>query len=66
MEPSGAIEPGKGALSTGPYLMGERFSAVDILFASLLHFARGALPDDPIYDEWLARVSAQKSIWPEC
>jgi glutathione S-transferase len=39
--------------------MGETFSAVDILFASLLTFARTALPDDAIYDAWLDRIQAR-------
>lgn len=49
----------KGALEAGPYLMGEQFSAVDILFASLLQFSRQSLPGDALYDEWLARITAR-------
>lgn len=52
----------RGALEAGPYLMGTSFSAVDILFASLLQFARNALPVDAIYDEWLARISARPAL----
>jgi glutathione S-transferase len=50
------------ALEKGPYLMGEAFSAVDILFASLLSFSRKALPDDVIYDQWLERIHARHAL----
>jgi glutathione S-transferase len=49
----------KGALESGPYLLGERFSAADLMFASLLLFARQALPAHACYDEWLARLMAR-------
>jgi glutathione S-transferase len=44
------------ALERGPYLLGEEFSAADILLASLLQFARNFLPVAAIIDEFLARV----------
>ena len=52
----------RGALEAGPFLMGETFSAIDILFGSLLQFARKALPDDAIFDEWLNRISARPAL----
>ena len=42
--------------------MGERFSAADILFASLLQFARQMLPPHGEYDEWLDRLKARPAF----
>jgi len=44
-----------GALSEHPYLLGDRFSAADIMLASLGGFMRGALPADSIVDDYLTR-----------
>lgn len=52
----------KAALEAGPYLLGERFSAVDILFGSLLQFFRTAMPDHAVYDEWIARISQRPAL----
>jgi len=46
-------------LEANPYLLGEAFSAADILFASLLTFARQALPPHAAYDEWLGRLTTR-------
>ncbi|MCU1692306.1 MAG: hypothetical protein JWM64_1397 [Frankiales bacterium] len=43
------------ALSAHPYLLGERFSAVDVLFLGLLEQARPLLPPSPARDAYLAR-----------
>jgi glutathione S-transferase len=58
----GLVAKWKGALEAGPFLMGETFSAVDILFGSLLQFARKTLPDDAIFDEWVSRISARPAF----
>jgi glutathione S-transferase len=52
----------KGALETGPFLMGEKFSAIDILFGSLPMFFRTSVPDDKIYDEWIERLSSRPAL----
>lgn len=52
----------KAALEPGPYLLGERFSAADIMFASLLQFARQLLPDHAVYDDWLGRLNARPAL----
>jgi glutathione S-transferase len=52
----------RAALDEGPYLLGEHFTAVDILFGSLLQFYRGAVPEYPVYDEYLARISARPAL----
>jgi glutathione S-transferase len=51
-----------GALANGPWLLGESFSAADILFISLLQFARQALPPHAAYDDWLARAQARPAL----
>jgi len=52
----------KAALERGPWLLGEDFSAADILFISLLQFARQMLPPHAVYDEWLARAQARPAL----
>jgi glutathione S-transferase len=52
----------KAALERGPYLLGERFSAVDILFGSLLQFFRTVMPPHPVYDEWVGRLNARPAL----
>lgn len=52
----------KSALEKGPWLLGEAFSAADILFISLLQFARQALPPHAVYDEWLARAQERPAL----
>lgn len=52
----------RDALAAGPYLLGERFSAADILFASLLQFARQILPDDVAFDTFLERAVSRPAF----
>jgi glutathione S-transferase len=52
----------KAALEAGPYLLGERFSAVDVLFGSLLQFFRQAMPPHAVYDEWVGRIAARPAL----
>ena len=49
-------------LESSPWLLGDHFSAADILFMSLLQFARQMLPPHAIYDDWLARGSARPAL----
>jgi glutathione S-transferase len=49
-------------LEASPWLLGEKFSAVDIMFVSLLQFARQMLPPHKVYDEWLARANARPAL----
>jgi glutathione S-transferase len=51
-----------GALERGPWLLGDGFSAADILFISLLQFARQALPPHTVYDRWLERAQARPAF----
>lgn len=50
------------ALEKGPYLLGEQFSAADILLASLLQFARSLLPSAKVLDDFLTRVTARPAL----
>ena len=52
----------KRALEAGPWLLGAAFSAADILFISLLQFARHMLPAHAVYDDWVARAQARPAL----
>lgn len=45
-----------GALETGPYLMGERFTAADVMIGSAVAWAREHMPASATLDAWLARI----------
>lgn len=49
-------------MSSSSWLLGDQFSAADILFVSLLQFARQMLPPHAIYDDWLARANARPAL----
>ena len=53
-----------GALKTGPYLLGERFSAADILWATALTWTTGfkLVPSSPEFSAYMARVNARPSV----
>lgn len=46
-----------GAIDRGPYLMGDRFTAVDVMVGSALAWARQHVPIDEALDAYLARVT---------
>ncbi len=45
------------ALANGQYLMGERFTAVDVMIGSTLAWARQAMPESAALDAYLARIA---------
>lgn len=45
-----------GALERGPYLMGERFTAVDVMVGSTLAWGREYSPDSALLDAYRARI----------
>jgi glutathione S-transferase len=49
-------------LEKGPYLLGEKFSAADVLLASIMQFSRSLLPANKTLDEFLARVSTRPAL----
>jgi glutathione S-transferase len=47
------------ALAKGPWIMGDRYTAVDMLLASPFQWFQDMLPDSPRVAEWVARCSDQ-------
>ena len=52
-----AIARLESALAKGPYLMGDHFTAVDLLVASALNFGRQAFPQSDVFDAFVARCT---------
>lgn len=52
----------RDALDRGPYLLGDAFSAADVLVGSLGHFAREMLPAGDPVDAWLARLNGRPAL----
>ncbi len=52
----------RDALDRGPYLVGDAFSAVDVLVGSLGQFSRETLPAGDPVDAWLARLNARPAL----
>jgi glutathione S-transferase len=48
-------------LAHGPYLLGERFSAADVLYATTFAMFRQSpfMPASPLLEEYVARVTAR-------
>lgn len=49
----------RAALQKGPWLLGERFSAADILLHSPYAWFPEATPDDPLIRDWVERCKAR-------
>ncbi|MEO9132511.1 MAG: glutathione S-transferase [Sphingomonas sp.] len=49
----------EGALAQGPYMLGENFSAIDLLVASATKFARKAFPESAALDAYVARCATR-------
>jgi glutathione S-transferase len=43
-------------LWSAPFLMGDRFSAADVMIGSTVMWARAHLPESPTLDAWIARI----------
>ena len=50
------------ALARGPYILGDRFSAVDILVGSMGQWARSMLPAGELVDGYLARLAERPAL----
>ncbi len=46
----------EGALARGPYMLGETFSAADVLFGSIVQWGSQMLPKRDAFDAYLARL----------
>lgn len=51
-----------GALDKGPYVLGARFSAADVLIASIGQFMRTMLPAGPVVDAYLQRCGERPAL----
>ncbi|CAN5258120.1 glutathione S-transferase [soil metagenome] len=49
----------EAALAAGPYMMGERFTAVDAMVGATLAWGRSVLPESRALDAYLARIAAR-------
>jgi glutathione S-transferase len=49
----------RAALEKGPWLLGEHFSAADLLVHSPYAWFKDATPDDPLIKDWVARCMAR-------
>ena len=52
----------RAALEKGPYLMGDTYSAADLLVQSPYAWFTQMLPDDPLIQAWVARCAARPSV----
>jgi glutathione S-transferase len=50
------------ALSGGDYMLGERFSALDVIMGSLGQFYRAALPEGALIDNYLKRTADRPAL----
>lgn len=50
------------ALEQGPWLLGDQFSAADLLCFSPYNWFQEATPDDPLIRDWVARCLARPSV----
>lgn len=55
------IEVLEAGLQKGPWIMGEQFSAADVLIGSSVHFMKmfGLLPENPVFEAYLERCLAR-------
>ncbi|WP_299967744.1 glutathione S-transferase family protein [uncultured Roseobacter sp.] len=50
------------ALSGQPYLLGDAYSAVDLLLSSPFHWLPEAVPEDPVIRSWIARCAERPAL----
>ena len=50
------------ALARGPWLLGERFTTVDLVYASLLFFFPTALAETDAVSDWLSRIAERPAL----
>lgn len=51
-----------GALADYPYLLGDRYTAADLLLSSPFPWCPDATPDDPSVRDWVSRCMARPSV----
>jgi glutathione S-transferase len=50
------------ALDANPYLLGDRFTAADLLYASMGHYMRDAMPPGARVDDYLQRCGSRPAL----
>lgn len=55
-----------GALEKGPYMMGERFTAVDVMLGGALAWARKFAPPSELIDAYVARIVGRPASQAAC
>lgn len=61
-DPEAAAARFHAALTRGPWLLGDSYSAADLLLHSPYVFFPDATPDDPLIRDWVARCLARPSV----
>ena len=49
----------EGALAKGPYMLGDTFSAADVLYGSIVQWGAEMLPERPVFAVYLERLTAR-------
>ncbi len=49
----------EGALAKGPYMLGDTFSAADVLYGSIVQWGAEMLPERPAFAAYLERLTAR-------
>ena len=52
----------EAALSPGPFLLGESFSAADVLIASAFQWARQLMPEGAAFDRYVERIAGRPAL----
>jgi len=52
----------ENTLSRQPYVLGETFTAADILVGSALQWARSVFPESPIFDAYVERLNTRPAL----
>ncbi len=56
------VERFEAAVAKGPYLLGEAFSAADVLYGSVVQWGAGMLPEQPAFDAYLGRIKSRPAF----
>jgi glutathione S-transferase len=56
------VERFEAALAKGPYILGERFTAADVLYGSIVQWGAQMLPKRDAFDAYLARLSGRPAF----
>ncbi len=57
-----AVQKFEDALARGPYILGEDFSAADVLYGSVVQWGSSMLPKRDAFDAYLARLTGRPAM----